>query len=754
MTRKIAKFFGIFSALILIGGFCFSLKSSAMIAGKVQGDKNNPVKAEQINSIQEILVKYKNISEPVVIKIPANSSLNDILSIYQNRPDVEYAEPNYAYHASVIPSDPYYSKQWYLERIRAPLAWDRIRETPKVIIAVIDTGVQINHPDLAANIWTNPAEIAGNGVDDDHNGFIDDVHGWDFVNDVPDPSPKFEDGFTEAGVMHGTIVAGVIAAVGSNGAGITGITWQAQIMPLKVLDDKGEGRTSDVIRAIDYAINNKASIINLSFVGLDYSRGLYEAIARAHDAGVIVVAAAGNEQSQGQGYNLDETPMYPACDDGTDNMVIGVAATDAIDQKASFSSYGSRCVDIAAPGVGFFSTAVFAPTEQINNSYFDQYYGGYWSGTSMATPVVAGVLALLEGANPGAKSPQIKDILLATADDISRLNPDYQGKLGRGRVNAFSAVLLAESEREDKNIKLLLAPATGDSAEVRETQANGDLIKKFSVNVSGGVYLAGGDVDGDKKDEIIAGPGPGVAGRVKIFSLDGKLKSQFYAYASSYRGGVKVAVGDFDNDGKAEIVTAAGSGLRPDIKIFDNSGKLKNQFTAYDVTFLGGVNIAVGDVDGDGKLEIVASPGSGATPQVKVFTAAGKIKAQFLAYDKKFRGGVNVAVADLNGGAANHQEEIVTAPGKGGGPQIRIFDSQGRLQGQFFAYDQSFHGGVSVTAGDINSDGLAEIITGAGPGAGPHVRVFDSSGIILDSYYAFAPAFSGGVNVGTVSIKN
>jgi subtilisin family serine protease len=742
MIKKIARFCVYFMCLAALAVFCFFPVSSA-----------KEILASEPKKANNILVKFKNIAEPATVKISDGINADDFLAGYEKRADVEYAEPDYFYHASIIPSDRYYGKQWYLDRIRVPLAWDKIRETPNVIIAVIDTGVQIDHPDLKSNIWTNIGEIPGNGIDDDRNGFIDDVHGWDFVNNVFDPSPKFEDGFTEAGVMHGTIVAGVIAAAGNNGKGISGITWQAKIMALKVLDDKGEGRTSDVIKAIDYAIKNKASIINLSFVGLDYSRGLYEAVARAHAAGVILVAAAGNEQSQGQGYNLSETPMYPACDDGEDNMVIGVAATDALDQKASFSSYGSKCVDIAAPGVGFFSTAVFAPTEKIGDAYLDQYYGGYWSGTSMATPVISGVLALLEGINPGAKSQQIKDILLATADDISRLNPNYSNKLGHGRVNAFSAVILAERERNDQSVRLLFAPATGDAAEVRETLTDGTLLKKFNANAAGGVYLASGDVDGDNTKEIIAAPGAGLSGRVKIFNTDGKLKGQFYAYANNYRGGVRVAVGDFDGDGKDEIVTAPGTGVKTEVKIFDEQGHLKNKFVAYDAKFLGGASIAVGDVNGDGRLEIVTGPGSGSSPQVKIFSQEGTVKGQFLAYDKNFRGGVNVATADLSGVVANHQEEIITAPGKGGGPQIRIFNSLGKIQSQFFAYDQGFRGGVNVTAGDTNGDGLAEVITGSGPGGGPHVRVFDHTGIILNSYYAFDPKFFGGVNVGTILVK-
>ena len=130
-----------------------------------------------------------------------------------------------------------------------------------------------------------------------------------------------------------------------------------------------------------------------------------------------------------------------------------------------------------------------------------------------------------------------------------------------------------------------------------------------------------------------------------------------------------------------------------------------------------------------------------------------KLKTQFLAYDKNFHNGLNIAVADINGGAANHREEIVTAPGKGGGPQIKIFDSTGKLQNQFFAYDQSFHGGVNLAAGDVDGDGLAEIITGMGPGGTPHVRVFNSLGLILESYYGLDAGFLGGVNVGTILIK-
>jgi subtilisin family serine protease len=757
MAKKIVRFFVYIPCLILIGGFCFSQTLSASGDSRVSGAKNDVTASQKQKKIDEILVKYKNAPEPVTVKIPAGVAVDDFLSSYEKKSGVEYAEPNFSYRASVIPSDQFYSRQWYLEKIRAPLAWDKVRETPDIVIAVIDSGVEVKHPDLYPNIWQNAGEIPGNGIDDDGNGFIDDYNGWDFVNNVPDPSPKFEEGFTEAGISHGTIVAGIIAAVGNNGSGITGVTWKAKIMPLKVLDDRGEGSTNEVIRAIDYAINNKADIINFSFVGLDYSRGLYEAIKRAHDAGIVMVAAAGNEQAQGEGYNLDETPMYPACDDGEDNMIIGVAATDSVDQKAEFSSYGLRCVDIAAPGVSFYSTAVFAPTEKIGDRYFDQYFGGYWYGTSMATPVVAGVLALLEQANPAAKIKEIKEILLATADDINRLNPNYAGKLGSGRVNAFSAVVLAQRQLAEGKIKIIASPAANSTVEVKEFEPEGILIKKFSAwptDFRGGANIAAGDIDGDRKDEIIAGAGAGGGPQVRIFDSSGNLKIQFLAYDKNFRGGVKVAAADLDNDGKAEIITGAGAGAKPEIKIFDERGKLRNQFLAYAASFRGGVSVAAGDIDGDGKAEIVSGTGFGGGPQVRIFSPAGKAEGQFFAYDKNFRGGVNIAVADINGGAAYNKKEIITAPGKSGGPHIRIFDNTGLVLGQFFAYDKSFRGGVSVAGGDIDGDGLAEIITGAGTGGGPHVRTFEANGKITNSFYGYDLNFTGGVNVGVAAIKN
>lgn len=654
--------------------------------------------------------------------------------------------------AGITPNDPYFSRQWYLPKIEADLAWTKIKESPDITVAVIDSGVDINNPDLKNNIWVNPKEIAGNNLDDDHNGFIDDVNGWDFVNNVPDPSPKFEEDWTEAGVSHGTMVSGIIGAEGNNGVGVTGVTWKTKIMPLRVLNDKGEGRISSVIRAIDYAVKNGADIINLSFVTYNYSDALYGAISRAYKAGVIVVAAAGNDQENGEGRNTSKSPIYPACMDGAngENMVIGVAATDALDQKAPFSSYGFNCIDITAPGISFFNTVTYGGNLQA----VDPNYDGYWSGTSMAAPVVSGVMALVAQVNPDLSRLEIVNLVLGSANNTSLLNPTYLGQLGHGRVNANGAVNLARDKMYDHITRLLIAPST-DSNKIKVTSVSGTVISEFAVpDLKNGFNISSGDINGDGENEIVLAAEKGSQPWIRIYDKKGKLLKQFLAYDKNFKGGVRLAVGDLDNNGVADIVTAPGPSGGPHVKIFNGQGRVLRQFFADDVKSRGGLTVAIGDLDNNGQNELVIGAGINRPPFIKIYNNQIKLQGSFLVYPKTYTGGVNVAAANVYGRSDHHKQSIIVAPSGKYKPLVRIFSNTGILKKEFLAYGENWQGGINIAVGDISNDGLGEIIAGAKSGATPHVRIFNGNGELIDSFYAYADNFTGGVSVGLLKFNN
>jgi len=653
--------------------------------------------------------------------------------------------------AGLVPNDPNYSKQWYLPRIEADSAWTKIKDASDITVAVIDSGVDIDNPDLKNNIWVNTKEIAGNGIDDDHNGFIDDVNGWDFINNIPDPRPKFEEGWTENGISHGTMVAGIIGAEGNNGIGVTGVTWKTKIMPLRVLNDKGEGKISSVVRAIDYAVANGADIINLSFVTFSYSESLQDAIARAYHAGVIVVAAAGNDQVNGNSIDTAK-PIYPACLDGPtgENMVIGVAATDALDQKASFSIYGSKCVDITAPGISFFNTITYGG----NPKYLDRNYDGYWSGTSMAAPVVSGVMALVAQVNPNLSRNDIVNLVLGSADNISLLNPSYLGQLGHGRVNANRAVNMARDRMYDHINRILIAPSSL-SNKIKITGSSGLVFKELTVDdLKNGFNVATGDVNGDGESEIILASEKGGEPIIRIYNKEGIKLKEWLAYTKSFKGGVRLAVGDFSGDGLADIIVAPGPGGGPHVKIFNGDGRLLRQFFADDSKSRGGLSVAIGDIDNNGVNELIVGAGADRPPFVKIYNNKIKLQGSFLAYPASYKNGVNLVVAGLYGRKDGHKPSIITAPVSGFSPQIKIFDNKGILKKQFLAYNENWHGGIKIAAGDLSNDGIGEIVTGASAGGAPHVRVFSGNGDLIDSFYAYDESFAGGVSVSLLKFNN
>lgn len=340
----------------------------------------------------------------------AAGGLQEVVEAYQNNPNVEYAELNYIVSADLTADDQFYRSQWSLQKIHAPEAWDISIGSSQIIVAVVDTGVDYNHRDLQQNMWVNEAELNGIvGRDDDRNGYIDDIYGYNFIYNNNDPADDHG---------HGTHVAGIIAAKGNNKLDIAGICWSARIMALKFMGSGGEGTTADVILALHYAVENGADIISNSWGSNSESKALKDAIDYAYSQGVILVAAAGNDNS-----NL---PHYPA---GYEN-VFSVTATDIDDNRWPLSNYGDW-VDIAAPGVNILSLKADGTSQ--GRSYNPSTV--VMSGTSMATPHVAGACALLLSINPFLSHNQLYETLTTTVDPIS---PGVC--LSNGRLNLSKAM--------------------------------------------------------------------------------------------------------------------------------------------------------------------------------------------------------------------------------------------------------------------------------------------------------------------------
>jgi hypothetical protein len=263
----------------------------------------------------------------------------------------------------------------------------------------------------------------------------------------------------------------------------------------------------------------------------------------------------------------------------------------------------------------------------------------------------------------------------------------------------------------------------------------------FDVGFQGGVRVAAGDINGDGTADLIAGAGPGGSPAVKVFDgLTGSELQSFSAYSSGFSGGVHVAAGDVSADGKADIITGADAGGAPHVKVFSGaSGELLSSFFAYTPSLTAGVRVAAGDITGEGITDIITSPGAGAAPQVNVFNGAtGSLEASFFAYDSAFLGGVFVAAGDVNG---DGKADIITGPGAGAGPQVRVYDGVTRSQiASFFAYDVAYTGGVHVTAADLNGDGLADIVTAPGSVASgsAELKIFNpANGYALDSSFLY-----------------
>jgi subtilisin family serine protease len=373
-------------------------------------------------------VKNENVSRIYRIYLKDHQNIDFLIRSLLDMNEVEYAEKSPILNIFYSPNDPDTSQQYYLSAINAYAAWNLTTGDPNVKIAIVDDAVRVTHPDIAANIWINPGEIPGNGIDDDGNGYIDDMSGWDAADNDNDPNAPLNPPFFwgELAFTHGTHCSGLAAGVTNNGIGISSVSHNVSLIPIKAVSSSSwlPLAIGAPAEGVDYAIAAGAHIVSMSFGGEQASGfNTLEALINAgHQQGIIFVAAAGNN-GDGNGLGTANAINYPA---GFEH-VLAVGATNSTDIKPGFSQYGTW-IDVMAPGVGIYSTLAWSSP-----------YGNQ-DGTSMACPIVAGALGLMKSFMPLATKEQMIFCLKYGCDNIDTLNPSFAGEMGAGRINVYNSL--------------------------------------------------------------------------------------------------------------------------------------------------------------------------------------------------------------------------------------------------------------------------------------------------------------------------
>jgi len=695
------------------------------------------------------------VPQIAVLRLTRPETTQRVIRSLAQDPSVLYAEPNYRVRILAPgpfvprpgPDDYEFGRQWSLRSpsredgqpavdIGMTNAWKLATGDRRVKVAIIDTGIDYFHPDLEANVWNNPDEIPENGIDDDGNGYVDDVHGFDFVSGDGDP---FDDS------NHGTHVAGIIGAVGNNQQGIAGICWNVSLMGLKAFDEAGDSDIGYVVEAIDYAIAERAQVINASWGGADKSVALEDAVNRAHRAGAVFVAAAGNEHV--------DTPPAPA----SYPVTLAVGATDQNDQRAFFSNFGSW-VDLAAPGSEIYST--------YPDAAFD-----ISSGTSMSAPHVSGVAALVLGLHPEFSNTDVENVLLNTARAITADHP-----LGVGRLDAGKALAV---EEKLPNARLVLPEVIQGLVDVVGT-ADGETFASYELAISvrgvpseraedwvvlarrtapvtDGVLLAGFDTssvtDGVHVMRLVA---VGRSGQISRSTANVEVRNVRVTHPlhnDVLRAGEMVEVEGSVFGGGLEYEVSVGSGWSPtqwttngiEILTGGREERLRQKLARWDTSKVPANNYYT--------LRLAARRGGRlvAEHQVPMIYLDGQLRQGWplrlpIAEDFPVEDWRQVVAEDLDGDGV--QELILLDHGNSDGKlaELKVFRLNGTLVWSRVIGSGEPYSDVPVV-GDLDGDGRSEIVVEAGDRR--EIRVFHGDGQeVLDGW----PVRVGAGNLGKLLV--
>ena len=611
--------------------------------------------------------------------------------------------------------------QWGYDTVNAYEAWENTQGSNTVVVAVLDNGFDTFHPDLQQNAWKNVDEIAGNAIDDDNNGFIDDVWGWSFEqvdkngdgrvdNDEakghnnPRPPVKLNESYDDDNIIHhGTVVAGIIGGVANNQLAGSGISWNVQLMNVRVVGNSGSGLFSPLADAILYAVDNGADIINISMVG-PVNEDVKDAVKYAYDSGVSIFAAAGNDLS-----NLNDVPRYPICADSgeSSDWVLGVSAITEERSLAIFSNRGSNCVDITAPGVNIASTMRYAPRFGLT-----ELHGTGWNGTSFAVPFVSGAAALIKGLHPEWGPDKIYETLLETVQHSP-------GQDETVYANYFGAGLLQIDKAVSKALETIssVEPLThigyieeNDGSVLSQTIATKAVQTKDREAILEGITaLEQGRHNGQR---VYVAVKPSVHSTSDVLVLDESFTNIISQWKVQGTLPLDIAIGDVTRNGETNIVIAPKSADDQLFWVYDING---NYIGGKAVDRIHqGVRLTLEETTQANTYEIlIAVDTSDRVEQMQRYNGQFQLLST---YALPISNVGDIISADIDGdGIAEH---VISSAGGGAG-MLAYYESNGKMKRQFFAYSGTIDSDMQLTKGDILHDGRDEVIVSLESGSQP-----------------------------------